>query len=190
MCSPSRRALNFPKSRHPPNSSVESKALTSKRLDVPMTLDFGMINTATCLNLWHCRTACLCLGFRLRPQIKGPKGATNACMQKGCVRNRQILSAFSLAPSLPLALPNSSLRRTPLIIQLQSGTLCCLCPPSDPPCVYGGRRCFILADTEAVIFFSVLLVVVLMSDGRSHWLKGYLLMLAYTFIAAPLPARS
>ncbi|CAE7807916.1 CAX5 [Symbiodinium sp. CCMP2456] len=35
----------------------------------------------------------------------------------------------------------------------------------------------------AVIFFSVLLVVVLMSDGRSHWLKGYLLMLAYTFIA-------
>ena len=37
---------------------------------------------------------------------------------------------------------------------------------------------------EAVIFFSVLLATVLMSDGRSHWLKGYLLMLAYTFIAA------
>lgn len=35
----------------------------------------------------------------------------------------------------------------------------------------------------AVIFFSVLLATVLMSDGRSHWLKGYLLMLAYTFIA-------
>ncbi|CAJ1423664.1 unnamed protein product [Effrenium voratum] len=35
----------------------------------------------------------------------------------------------------------------------------------------------------AVIFFSVLLVTVLMADGRSHWLKGYLLMLAYTFIA-------
>eukprot|EP00434_Breviolum_minutum_P028378 symbB.v1.2.025105.t2/scaffold2405.1/size80018/5 len=34
----------------------------------------------------------------------------------------------------------------------------------------------------AVIFFSVLLVTVLMSDGRSHWLKGYLLMLAYIFI--------
>ncbi|CAK8995477.1 Vacuolar cation/proton exchanger 5 (Ca(2+)/H(+) antiporter CAX5) (Ca(2+)/H(+) exchanger 5) (Protein CATION EXCHANGER 5) [Durusdinium trenchii] len=35
----------------------------------------------------------------------------------------------------------------------------------------------------AVIFFSVLLATVLMSDGRSHWLKGYLLMLAYVFIA-------
>ena len=37
---------------------------------------------------------------------------------------------------------------------------------------------------ETVIFFSVLLATILMSDGRSHWLKGYILMLAYTFIAA------
>lgn len=38
-----------------------------------------------------------------------------------------------------------------------------------------------------MIFFSVLLVTVLMSDGRSHWLKGYLLMLAYIFIGVSWP---
>jgi hypothetical protein len=48
--------------------------------------------------------------------------------------------------------------------------------------IHGPRRSPWLS--EAVIFFSVLLATVLMSDGRSHWLKGYLLMLAYTFIAA------
>lgn len=34
----------------------------------------------------------------------------------------------------------------------------------------------------AVIFMSVLLVLTLMLDGRGHWLKGYIMMLAYVFI--------
>merc|ERR1712146_382028 len=35
----------------------------------------------------------------------------------------------------------------------------------------------------AVIFLSVMLAFALTMDGRAHWLEGYLLMIAYVFIA-------
>ena len=118
------------------------------RLNVPMTLDFGPVNTAP-------RSA---IGCSLEGVFAGRLPQFGKWMER--CKNEAGRQAYKLMYCI-----TSALLRIPKMSQNHGESLCC----------------------EAVIFFSVLLVTVLMSDGRSHWLKGYLLMLAYIFIGVSWP---
>ena len=119
------------------------------RLNVPMTLDFGPVNTAP------------------RSVMVFPVAAWKDCLREDWLN----LGSHGWKGVRPgqaykfIHCITGALSHIPKMFENHGRSLCC----------------------EAVIFFSVLLVTVLMSDGRSHWLKGYLLMLAYIFIGVSWP---